>query len=130
MRAKGKKYRRSKFEDTFEALLKVNRIAYEYEPKDKILVYDIPASNHKYHPDWCIGDTIYETKGVFDLPERNKILHLKRCYPDKRIVMVFQNPKAKIYKGSPTTYAMWCDKNNIEWCCMKTIHTKLPLKNK
>lgn len=124
---KTKVFRRSKFEDDFEALLKVNKIAYEYEPKDKILTYDIPSSLHKYHPDFCIGDTIFETKGLFDLTDRAKILHLKRCHPNKRLVMVFQNANTKIYKGSPTSYSMWCNKNNVEWCTIKTISTKLPL---
>ena len=29
--------------------------------------------------------------------------------------MVFQNPKAKISKGSKTTYASYCDKHGIQW---------------
>jgi hypothetical protein len=36
--------------------------------------------------------------------------------------MVFQNSKGKIRKGSKTTYADFCDKNNIVWAD-KTIPT-------
>lgn len=117
--------RRSGFEDDFESLLKVKKIKYEYEPKDKVLTYNIPESFHKYHPDFVVKDVIFETKGLWDLADRAKILHLKRCHPDKRIVMVFQYPNQKIYKGSPTSYAKWCEKNGIEWCTLKTLDTKL-----
>jgi hypothetical protein len=129
IKRKKKVYRRSGFEDEVEAFLKSLNIKYEYEPKDKVLEYNIPESLHKYTPDFVIKGVIYETKGLWDLEDRTKILHLKRCHPKQRIVMVFQAPNAKIYKGSKTTYAMWCDKNNIEWCSFKTLHTKLNISH-
>jgi hypothetical protein len=125
-----KVYRRSGFEDEVEAFLKDNKIKYEYEPKDKKLAYNIPESFHKYVPDFVVGDIILEPKGhrFNEKTERDKYLHLKRCHPNQRIIIIFQNPRLKIYKGSPTTFAMWCDKNNIEWCSFKTLHTKLNIK--
>lgn len=39
-------------------------------------------------------------------------------HPDKDIRFVFQNPNAKIAKGSKTTYADWCAKH------LKVPHAK------
>ena len=39
--------------------------------------------------------------------------------------MVFQNPNIKINKGSKTSYADYCDKNNIKWMNYKDIYKDL-----
>ena len=40
---------------------------------------------------------------------------IKKSYPHLDIRFVFQNPKNKLYKGSKTTYADWCDKNGYKY---------------
>ena len=36
-------------------------------------------------------------------------------HPELDIRMVFMRPNNKLNKNSRTTYAQWCDKNNIKW---------------
>lgn len=85
------------------------------------LKYEIPASSHIYSPDFPLSSHIYiETKGLWKLEDRKKMLLLKEQYPDIDFRMVFYNANQKIKKGSKTTYGMWCDKNGIKWA-HKTI---------
>ena len=49
------------------------------------------------------------------LSDRKKHIWLKES-TDYDIRFCFQNSKVRISKQSKTTYAMWCDKNNIQWC--------------
>ena len=120
-------YRRSGFEDDVEAKLKSLKIKYEYETVK--LTYTIPESKHTYTPDFIVGDIHFEAKGYFDAPTKLKMKLVIQQNPDKRIIMVFQNPNTKLTKKSKTTYATWCDKNNIEWCTFKTLESKLPSIN-
>ena len=72
--------------------------------------------DHTYNPDWTVSDTVFlETKGIFDFDDRRKTLAIKQQHPDITVALVFQNSKAKIYKGSKTSYALWCDNHNIIW---------------
>ena len=41
--------------------------------------------------------------------------------PEFEIIMVFQNPNIKINKNSKTSYADYCDKNNIKWMNYKDL---------
>ena len=43
------------------------------------------------------------------------MLYVINQHKDKDIRMVFMRPYNKLNKGSKTTYAQWCDKNNIKW---------------
>jgi len=121
-----KVYRRSGFEDEVEAFLKDNKINYEYETVK--LTYTIPESKHVYTPDFIVGDIHFEIKGYMDANTKKKMKLVVEQNSNKRIIMVFQNPNAKLTKKSKTTYAMWCDKNNIEWCSFKNFHTLLNIK--
>jgi hypothetical protein len=38
---------------------------------------------------------------------------VKQQHPELDIRFVFSNPKAKLYKGSKTTYGKWCEKNGF-----------------
>lgn len=81
----------------------------EYEKH--VIQYLVPASNHKYTPDFKLPNDIYvETKGRFVLADRQKHLLIKQQHPSLDIRFVFQNSKNKIRKGSKTTYADWCTK--------------------
>lgn len=109
-RNSGQKYR-SKFEARLaERLLK---LGFVYEPYN--IEYTIPESKHKYKPDFVRGKLIYELKGRFTAADRKKMKLLVEQHPEFTFVMVFQNPNVKISKNSKTTYATWCEKNNIEW---------------
>lgn len=101
---------KSKFEQRF---WEKTKLPYEQDKLD----YVVPASKHKYTPDFKIpGTNIYlETKGRFGAADRKKHLLIKAQHPDKRIIIVFQSPKQPICKGSKTTCAEWAEKNGIEW---------------
>ena len=80
------------------------------------MTYEIPASVHRYTPDFILDNgIIIEAKGLFESDDRKKHLLIKATYPQLDIRFVFQNPKNKLYKGSKTTYADWCDKNGYKY---------------
>lgn len=95
-----------------------------YDPKYESISYEyvVPESKHKYTPDFPLCKSIViETKGLWKLEDRQKMLLLKEQHPDIDFRMVFYNANQKIKKGSKTTYAMWCEKHNIKWA-----HKKIP----
>jgi hypothetical protein len=78
--------------------------------------YTIPATRHTYTPDFKLSDTKYlEAKGLWDAADRKKMKLIKEQYPHITFYMLFQNAHKKLSKTSKTTYAMWCDKNQIPW---------------
>lgn len=86
---------------------------------DKIS-YVVPASNHKYTPDFKLPDGSYiEVKGRLLASERKKHLLIQAQHPETVIRFFFDKSNNKLYKGSPTTYADWCNKNNFEWTDIK-----------
>lgn len=90
------------------------------------LPYTVPASVHSYKPDFLLPNGIViETKGLFTLEDRKKMLLIKKQHPNVDIRMVFQNAKAKISKGSPTTYAMWAEKNGYLYAHKTIPHSWL-----
>ena len=108
---------RSKFEYDISKYLKDKGISYEYE-KCK-LEYCVPETIKKYTPDWQVEgqpNIVYESKGRFTGIDRAKMLLVRKSNPEITIRMIFQNSSVKISKNSKTTYAAWCDKNEIEWC--------------
>lgn len=105
---------RSGFEESIAADLKARGVTTAYE--SVTIEYEQPAKKRKYTPDFPLPNGIYiETKGRFVVADRQKHLDIKRSRPDLDIRFVFYNPNARLYKGSPTTYAMWCDKNGFKW---------------
>ena len=111
--AKEKGYR-SAFEAKIAADLIQNGITVSYETEK--IVYTIPATEHIYTPDFTLPSGILvEIKGRWTLEDRKKIMYVIESNPELDIRIVFQNPFGKINKGSKTTYADWCDKNNIVW---------------
>jgi hypothetical protein len=67
-----------------------------------------------YTPDFVLPNGIVvETKGRFVLEDRKKHLLVKSQHPHLDIRFVFTNSKTKIRKGSPTSYADWCNKNGF-----------------
>lgn len=104
---------RSVFELRVNTWMKEEGLDIPYEPEK--IAYVVPASNHKYTPDWKVGDIIYEGKGYFAASDRKKMLHIIESNPGITVRMIFQNAQAKINKRSKTSYADWCDKFGIEW---------------
>lgn len=78
--------------------------------------YEIPASLHRYTPDFLLPNgVIIEGKGIFDADDRKKHTLIRQQHPGLDIRFIFSSSKAKLYKGSPTTYGMWCDKNGYKY---------------
>jgi len=70
----------------------------------------------KYTPDMILPNgIIVESKGRFLGNDRKKHLLIQKQHPNKDIRFVFSNSKAKINKGSKTSYADWCDKNKFRY---------------
>ena len=47
--------------------------------------------------------------------DRKKHLLIKEQHPELDIRFVFSSSKAKLSKGSKTTYALWCTKNGFKF---------------
>ena len=95
-------------------------VIYEQEK----LNYEWPPRSSKYTPDFKIltsdGGYFYvETKGRFIASDRQKHLLIKAQCPDIDIRFVFSSNQ-KLYKGSKTTYSMWCEKHGFSFA-FKTI---------
>lgn len=109
---------RSGLEDSVNESLQSTGLSYGYETE--VITYVQPAVSRKYTPDFVMtkkaGGTMYlETKGRWVKTDRQKFDWIFDQYPDIDIRFVFQNPNAKLYKGSKTTYAQYCDKKGWKW---------------
>lgn len=105
---------RSGLEDKVAAQLKAYDNSENYECG--YIEYVIPATVHKYTPDFIMKNgIIIECKGIWETKDRQKHLFIRNQYPNLDIRFVFSNPKDKLYKGSDTTYADWCDKHGFKW---------------
>ena len=103
---------RSGLEEKNAAMFEKAGIPVEYE--ETYLEYEIPSSKHKYTPDFVLPNgIIVETKGIFSPEDRKKHQLIKKQFPHLDIRFVFSNPNQKLYKGSPTTYAKWCQKQGF-----------------
>jgi len=102
---------RSGLEQDNATLLKRHRCAFEYEEHR----FPYHVVKH-YTPDFKLHNgVIVETKGRFLPSDRTKHLLIKKQHPELDIRFVFSNAKQKLRKGSKTTYAQWCDKNEFLW---------------
>ncbi|NBK20426.1 MAG: endonuclease I [Spirochaetia bacterium] len=105
---------RSGLEDKIAAQLESAGVKYAYE--DWKIPYVIPASNHSYKPDFILpNNIIIEAKGIFDTDDRTKHLLIREQYPELEIRFVFSSVNTKIYSGSKTTVAAWCDKYGFKF---------------
>ena len=102
---------RSKFELEFAQYLAKSKIKYKYE-KDKFR-YIVQIKS--YTPDFYLMDYGFylELKGNLDVTDRVKHLLVKEQNPSLDVRFIFPNSKKKIYKGSKTTYATWCDRHGF-----------------
>ena len=102
---------RSRFEFEFAQYLAKSKIKYKYE-KDKFR-YIVPIKS--YTPDFYLKDYGFylELKGNLDVTDRVKHLLVKEQNESLDVRFIFPNSKKKIYKGSKTTYATWCDRHGF-----------------
>lgn len=109
---------RSGLEDKVNDMLNENGKSFSYESEK--ISYIQPETKHNYTPDFVlnkiVGGKMYiETKGRWVKTDRYKFDLIFEQYPGIDIRFVFQNPNAKLYKGSKTTYAQYCDKKGWHW---------------
>jgi hypothetical protein len=107
---------KSRLEERIATQLEAAGINPMYETA--VLRYVVPPRNARYTPDFPIGPKpIYiEAKGYFRSPaERSKMIHSRDQNPGVDIRLVFQKAHNPIYKGSPTTNAMWAETNGFPW---------------
>ena len=108
---------RSGLEEKVADLLVDLGVKYEYESTKVSYVI-----SHHYIPDFVLPNGVWlETKGYWDSKDRKKIKSVIQQNPDIDLRMVFQAPYNTISKKSKTTYASWCEKNNIKWCSFSNI---------
>lgn len=102
---------RSGLEEKVSAQLESLGVPFEYEKlKVKYLVNEVRT----YTPDFKLPNgIIIETKGRFVAADRKKHLLIQKQDPFLDIRFVFTNSRAKISKGSNTSYADWCEKNGF-----------------
>lgn len=103
---------RSGLEDKVSKQLESKGIAFDYEIWK--IPYTIPESFHIYTPDFLLPNGIFiETKGLWDSDDRKKHQLIREQYPELDIRLVFSSSRSKLYKGSKTSYAEWCEKRGI-----------------
>lgn len=122
---------RSGLEQLVGSLLKHAGLDHKHEPIT--LKYVIPTSTHRYTPDFVVNGnefspTLYlEVKGRYTSQDRKKTLLVKQAHPTIILLLIFGRSANTLSRKSKTTYANWCDKNNIPWCDIKEF-TKDPRK--
>jgi len=115
---------RSKFEFILDSALKELGVDYQYEGPSNTIFYVEPAKVKRYVADFLLSNgVIIEAKGYFDADDRKKHLLIKAQHPELDIRILFMNSKTKINKKSPTTYAMWCEKNGFKYADLNVPKT-------
>ena len=104
---------RSGFEDDVAKELRSKGIKFTYE-KEKIKWVDLKVRT--YTPDFVLSNgIIIETKGRFVATDRRKHREIKKQFSDLDIHFVFQNSRAKLYKGAKSSYGDWCNKYGFQY---------------
>lgn len=93
-------------------------ISFGYETSKLSIAW--PPRQGKYIPDFIPEKCpiILEGKGWFGrrgAEERQKFLLAKEQHPEWDIRFVFSDANKKIYKGSPTSYAQWCEDHGFQY---------------
>ena len=101
---------RSGLEEDISYELSALGIPVVYE-KDKV-AFEWPKPN---------GFFYLETKGLWVVADRQKHVLIKQQHPNLDLRFLFQNARAKLYKGSKTTYADFATKNGFVWA-----HKRIP----
>ena len=116
---------RSGLEDKIAKQIK--EAGYDVIYEQEKITYTQPARQAKYTPDFKLpkkGGFFYvETKGRWLTEDRHKHLLIKEQFPDIDIRFVFQSVNNKLYKGSKTTYAMYCERHGFKYA-----HKMIPIE--
>lgn len=100
---------------------KISEFGHEVCYEQVKISYIQPEKSRSYTPDFKIktkdGCFYIESKGRWTMDDRKKHLLIKDQYPNLDLRLVFQNCNTKLYKGSPTTYANFCDKHDLVYAC-------------
>lgn len=103
---------RSGLEKRIGDALKALGVKFKYESIK--ISYVKPSTPHKYTPDFILpNNIIVEAKGIFSSADRKKHLLVKEQHPDLDIRFVFSNSRNRLYKGSKSTYADWCNRHGF-----------------
>ena len=93
--------------------LKSKKVKFEYET---VRIKWTHLTQRTYKPDFILSNgIIIEAKGFFQARERTRALAIKEQHPSLDIRFVFGNSKNKLYTGSKTTYAEWCNNNGFKY---------------
>jgi len=104
---------RSGLEEDTAAYLNKKKVKFTYE-KEKIKWVDLKVRT--YTPDFVLANgIIVETKGRFISVDRRKHKEIKRQFPELDIRFVFNNSRAKLYKGAKSSYGDWCEKHGFKY---------------
>ena len=96
--------------------IRLDRAGHEVRFEVIKIPYVVPQQTRKYTPDFVLPNgVIIETKGKLEPKDRGKHLYIAEQHPELDIRFVFSRPGDKIYRGSPTTYKMWCEKYGFKW---------------
>jgi len=104
-----KRKKRSGFEERMGEVLEQN--GFLYEP------YSVPyVIQHKYTPDFTLGNALVECKGWFRPGDRQKYKAIRDSLGgDNQLIFLLQAPLKKVSKGALLTMSKWCEKEGIEW---------------
>ncbi len=123
-----------------EALTKGVMKDFDYHPE--IVKYIVPASDHKYKPDWILKKIdneevfgtevtyiLIEAKGRFrSREEMNKYIHIKNSlHFTSELVFLFQKPQVHVFgaakrkDGTRMSHAEWADKHGFRHFTEATI---------
>ena len=102
---------RSMSEVRFAAKLITANLKFAYEAKKLSYQY----KPQKYVVDYTIDNVLIEYKGKLDAAGRKKMQAVKMCNPDADLIIVFEKPNNKLYRGAKSTYGDWATKNGYTW---------------
>lgn len=111
----------------YDIALSLQAGGYSFEYEQQKIKFTQPAKKRSYTPDFVVTTRsgkkiVIESKGYFKKDDRMMHLHIRASNPDIEVRFIFSNPKTKIYKGSPTSYADWCDKNGFMYATFNKKH--------
>lgn len=106
---------RSGLEKKLSEELEAQGVPYLYEKLTIRFIW--PARDGRYKPDWLLTSNgiIIESKGVFDVEDRQKHLLVQAQHPDLDIRFVFSSSRTKLYPNSPTSYGDWCKTHGFQF---------------
>lgn len=94
----------------------LQKVGQPFTYEEEIIRFIWPERHARYTPDFLLPcGTFIETKGIFEVKDRQKHLLIRDQHPDADIRFVFSNSNARISKTSTTTYAVWCEKHGYQF---------------